>query len=77
MANKPVSLFALHYSLICQQPHCGNQFEVLLGELLDRDTIACPKCAQQIDLTKSKKDGDLANIFREGAARMRSKSPGS
>jgi hypothetical protein len=63
-----VSFFALHYSFVCPQGGCNDQFEVLLGDLVMAERVACPRCATEIDIRQSKTDGDLAQIFNQVAS---------
>jgi hypothetical protein len=59
------SYFELSYSFVCSNLKCSHQFEQSLSELLKVDSVSCPRCRKPIDITESKKTGDLGQIFRE------------
>ena len=61
-----ISFFALRYSFICPSGDCNHQFDVSLRELVKVDHVTCPRCSTAIDIRRSKTEGDLAQIFREG-----------
>jgi hypothetical protein len=66
------SFVALRYSFICPKAGGNTQFDLLLGDLMQRDNVSCPKCAGSIDIRESKTNGDLSQIFRQAAHRTSS-----
>jgi hypothetical protein len=68
-----MTIFALRYSIVCSKAGCNTQFESLLDELMEKDTVLCPACSTTIDIRDSKTNGDLAQIFRE-ARSLRSRT---
>jgi len=56
----------LRYSFICPNPKCHEQFEETISRLAEADTVSCPECGTTIDISESKRTGDLARIVEEG-----------
>jgi DNA-directed RNA polymerase subunit RPC12/RpoP len=57
--------FGIPYSFVCANLKCTRQFEQALSELVAADKVSCPYCGTTIDLTESKRTGDLSRIFRD------------
>jgi hypothetical protein len=59
------SYLEIRYSFVCPKVQCAHQFEQRLSELLKVDNVSCPRCRTTIDITESKRTGDLSQIFRD------------
>ncbi len=55
------------YPLKCVSPQCGHHFETLLRDLVQPDSIPCPKCGVLKDLKANKTTGDLGTWFNTAA----------
>jgi len=51
------------YMFQCANPDCGETFNQRLGSLLYADKVVCPKCGAAIDITESKRTGDIGKWF--------------
>lgn len=51
------------YTFQCANPECGEMFNQRLRSLLHADKVFCPKCRTPMDITESKRTGDIGKWF--------------
>lgn len=47
----------------CENPQCGKLFEETLRGLIKPDKIFCPACGTAIDISESKRTGEIGLDF--------------
>lgn len=53
----------LLHTFHCENPKCGHVFQEVLRRLLKAKEVVCPKCGTAIDISESKRTGEIGKDF--------------